>query len=807
MQNKLLKCEILAPAGSYQSMLAAFNAGADAVYIGGNKFGARSFADNLSEEDLIKAINYAHLIDKSIYLTVNTLLKEKELTKELIEYISPLYEAGLDGIIVQDMGVLNVIHEHFPDLPIHCSTQMTVTGINFAKELKRLGVSRIVTARELSLKEIKNIYNETSLEIESFIHGALCYSYSGQCLFSSLIGGRSGNRGKCAQPCRMTYDLFKTSFSDKDKKINDFNQKYLLSPKDLCSIQDLSDILDAGIFSLKIEGRMKKPEYVASVTAFYRKYADKILMGTPKKISTNDIDQLKDIYNRGGFTDGFYKKQNSKEIMSLYKPNHYGLKVGEIFKVSKNQLHIKALSDIDSKDILEINLKNNSSENIKLDNTYKKGNSFIISHRSKSLNSIDDLYETGVFRTRNNNLIKDISQNYLDHDIKSEINGYIEIKKDKNIVFTVSNKDTFVTVTGNIPATASNRPATTDSIEKQLKKTGNSPFYFKNIEILLDDGLFLSITELNELRRLALSQLEEKIIKSYARTYIDKTSISMSKNIFPVSKREIECVINTKDQLFQVLQYNEINRIVFELSSFSYKELSEYIIKIKSEYPGKKIYIALPYICRTLAINDFSKNSQFFENPNINGFLIRNYEEYFYFKNKYKELSQVEWIFDSSVYCFNNRTISYIKDTGATSCTVPYELNSREIKELNTTGMRMELYGHTPVMTSAGCVKKTMDLCDNKSEDSYYIKDRLNNKFYIQNRCRYCYNQILNNKALMLLKNMSEIDALELSIISLRFTIESPEEISKILNSIKKDDYTDLNEGDYTKGHYKRGVL
>lgn len=256
--------ELLSPAGNYESFLGAINAGADAVYLGGTKFGARAYADNFTEEEICKAIFYAHLFQKKVYLTVNTLMKNPEMD-ELYDYLSPFYEAGLDGVIVQDLGVFMFIREHFPHLALHVSTQMTITGVNGAKLLKELGAERIVPARELSLEEIIKMKQETGLEIETFIHGAMCYCYSGQCLFSSILGGRSGNRGRCAGPCRLPYQI------GTDKK-NDV--EYPLSLKDMCTLEILPDLIEAGIDSFKIEGRMKKPEYAAGVTSIYRKYID-----------------------------------------------------------------------------------------------------------------------------------------------------------------------------------------------------------------------------------------------------------------------------------------------------------------------------------------------------------------------------------------------------------------------------------------------------------------------------------------------------------------------------------------------------
>ena len=246
------KTELLAPAGSLESLIAAVNAGADAVYIGGTKFGARAYANNLTEEDMKWAIDYTHLHGVALYMTINTLLKEKELEEQLYSYVKPYYEQGLDAVIVQDLGVLGALSEWFPDLPIHVSTQMTVTGEEGFAFLKKFpNVTRIVTSRELSLEEIRYIREHTDLEIESFIHGALCYCYSGQCLLSSVIGGRSGNRGRCAQPCRLPYEVYQYG-----KKISGDNEKYILSPKDLNTLEILPEILDAGIDSLKIEGRM-----------------------------------------------------------------------------------------------------------------------------------------------------------------------------------------------------------------------------------------------------------------------------------------------------------------------------------------------------------------------------------------------------------------------------------------------------------------------------------------------------------------------------------------------------------------------
>ena len=339
-----MKVELLAPAGSYEALEAAFEAGADAVYLGGQKFGARAYADNLDQEQLIRAIDLAHLKGKQLYLTINTLLKNRELEEELYAYLAPLYEAGLDAVIVQDLGVMEFIKTYFPKLHIHASTQMTITGVESAKLLKKAGATRVVTARELLLEEIKKIYDATHMEIESFVHGALCYCYSGQCLMSSMIGGRSGNRGRCAQPCRLPYQVYRDG-----KRLNNEQTAYALSPKDMCTVEILPEIIEAGVYSLKIEGRMKKPEYTAGVVSIYRKYIDLYLQFGRKKykVDNNDIKKLNDLFNRKGFSESYYKTYNGKEMITFSKTDFRAANEGLIKEIQNKYINTNLRKNID----------------------------------------------------------------------------------------------------------------------------------------------------------------------------------------------------------------------------------------------------------------------------------------------------------------------------------------------------------------------------------------------------------------------------------------------------------------------------
>ena len=325
MINNKKKVELLAPAGDFSCFMAAMNAGADAVYLGGSKFGARAYANNFTQEEIIEALKIAHLFGKRIYLTVNTLVKEKELS-ELVPYIQPLYDAGLDGVIIQDLGVFEILKKHFPGLELHASTQMTITGIHGARFLKNLGACRIVPARELSLEELKDIKNETGLEIETFIHGAMCYGYSGQCLLSSILGGRSGNRGRCAGPCRLPYKNAKG------------DTIYPLSLKDMYTLPLIPKLIEAGIDSFKIEGRMKSPEYVAGVTAMYRKYIDLYLANPdkPYKVSAADEAVLRGLYIRSDTCTGYYTQHNHKSMVTLKEPGYSGCSE-EVLQNIRNQ--------------------------------------------------------------------------------------------------------------------------------------------------------------------------------------------------------------------------------------------------------------------------------------------------------------------------------------------------------------------------------------------------------------------------------------------------------------------------------------
>lgn len=328
------RVELLAPAGNYDALLGAVNAGADAVYLGGEQYGARAYADNFSRDEIISGIRLAHIYHKKIYLTINTLVKEREL-EGLYDFLLPFYEAGLDGVIIQDLGVLAYVRRYFPGLELHASTQMTLTGSEGVSFLKEYGVSRVVPARELSLEEIKDL-KQTGAEVEIFIHGAMCYCYSGQCLFSSILGGRSGNRGRCAQPCRLPYE------------INGRKECFPLSMRDMCTIDLLPELIESGVDSFKIEGRMKKPSYVAGVTAIYRKYIDQYYEKGSIHVSAQDRQLLSSLYIRSKIGDGYFHRHNGREMLTLESPAYSETDPGILTEIADRYVHAPEKVPVDA---------------------------------------------------------------------------------------------------------------------------------------------------------------------------------------------------------------------------------------------------------------------------------------------------------------------------------------------------------------------------------------------------------------------------------------------------------------------------
>lgn len=598
------RVEILAPAGSMECLKAAIAAGADAVYTGGALFGARAYAHNLTEEELLEAIDYVHLHGRRLYLTVNTLIKDREMEKQMYDYLLPYYRQGLDAVIVQDIGLFRFIRKHFPDLPIHASTQMTLTGVDGAKFLEKEGAQRIVTSRELSMAEVKKIADETELEIESFVHGALCYCYSGQCLFSSFIGGRSGNRGQCAQPCRL---LYRTPEAKRPQ--------YLLSLKDICTLELIPEMIESGIYSFKIEGRMKKPEYAAAVAFQYRKYADLYLKYYEEcpaeedpaayamkkyRVREEDRQMLLDLYNRGGFHTGYYHTQNGREMISLNRPNHAGVPAVKVLAKKGRNVTAKALTDLYPQDIIELPMRKGreKADNYTCKDAVRKGMNVQIPVFADTPFKRDEIW----MRTRNSTLIDTLREEFVNGKIKERICGTFRLYPQEKATLTVKCRDAEITVAGEKAQEALSQPMSRERIEKQLRKTGNTEFEFSFLKVEIGEKVFLPMQSLNELRREALETLEKVLCEKYRRSgevkdpEEDKTELSMEEEVLSGWTASVR----TAEQMEVILEEEAIGRIYVDCTMFpriwEKDSYVEWITKVHAA--GKEIYLVMPYIFR-----------------------------------------------------------------------------------------------------------------------------------------------------------------------------------------------------------------
>lgn len=732
-----MRTELLAPAGSFEALKAAVSAGADAVYLGGSAFGARAYAKNLSQQEILSAIDYVHLRDRKLYLTVNTLLKEEELEEKLYPYLLPYYEQGLDAVIVQDIGVLQAVRSWFPDLDIHASTQMTITGSAGARFLESLGATRIVPAREMSFAEIQKIHRTTNLEIECFVHGALCYCYSGQCLFSSLIGGRSGNRGRCAQPCRLPYEAY-----DKDgHRMGEPQDRYPLSPKDMCTVELLPEIIKSGIMSLKIEGRMKKPEYTAGVVSIYRKYLD-LYEKKPSRfrVLPEDLKKLYELYNRDGFNKSYYTIRNGREMMAL--------------KNEKEQ-------------------------------------------------------ETKKKQRRNEQLFYEVQRDYLETEEKVPISGFLTLYPDQPAFLSVESGKYNVTAECGTVEAAKKQPLTEERVRTQLEKTGETPFYFQDLTICMDENCFVPMQTLNELRRSVSDQLIREMTESYRRKTPEcpERARTETKEAETAGVPELTASVETKAQWNALLEIPEITTIYAGMGCFKreiFEEQAEKGIQ-KAKELGKQVYLMLPHVVREGELKEYRETFRALKEIGLGGFLVRNLESFSFLKEMGME-NEVR--LDYSVYTYNSRAQKFWHAQKVQRDTIPYELNEWEIKKRDNRNSEMVVYGYLPMMVSAQCVQKNLNGCTHNYA-LVHLKDRMGKYFPVKSYCTSCYSVIYNSLPLGLVKEANEIRQLHPAAVRLNFTIETLEETKEIARSFADLYFAGIlpaKEREYTKGHFHRKV-
>lgn len=768
--------EILAPAGSFEIMKQAFQAGADAVYLGGQLFGARAYAANLTDEELLRAIEYVQLHQKKLYLTVNTLLKNEEIDR-LSAYLKIPYEAGLDAVIVQDLGVARMVRELFPDMELHASTQMSVTGPYGANLLKSLGASRIVPARELSMKEILLLKQETDLELEIFVHGALCYSYSGHCLLSSMVGGRSGNRGRCAQPCRQLYTL------------SNGQQGYFLSPKDLCGLKAIPDLIEAGVDSFKIEGRMKKPEYVISTVSAYRRAVDAYVEHQDFCVE-EEQEQLADIFNRGNFTNGYFYQHNGKAMMAMERNHHNGIRLGIVQTVQGGQLQIKLERNLNRGDVLEI--RTGTGVEVEVTSGQEGVAGQVISLNGKQLKYIQN--GDTVYRTKNHLLCQNLLEINKNQRLKEKIHISVTLKKDLSAMILVACGNQTAVVKGSIVTKAQNQPLTQNTILEKVKKLGDAPFTIESITVDMDDDCFYSMKEFNQLRRQAIAELERLCSRQTTRKMRNFEDIPHSKSLKILENEKCPILavsVSTKEQFEVVLRTEQVARVDLEAECFTGEEMSEYLKHLRKN--GKQGYICLPRMFRM----DMESQLLSVLELSADGYVARTLDELAFIKEHAPETACV---CDYSIYAYNNEAvITYQKLGICRHLTLPVELNQTELSQLLAIADQQWewiVYGKQPVMITAQCTVKNTGCCK-KESGLLELQNSHGDEYYVHRICKYCYNVIYQKQPTCLIPFMTEWNT-SVAVFRIMLTTETADETEQILQLHPKE------TGYY--GHYKKGI-
>jgi len=689
------KIELLAPAGCYDAFLAAIENGADAVYLGGKLLNARQFAGNFDDEELRRALDYSHTRGAKIFLTLNTLVLDTEMI-EALEYAGRMFEMGVDAFIVQDVGLALNLKKALPEISIHASTQMTTYSSEGVSALERMGFSRAVMARELSLFEIKTICKNTELEIEVFVHGALCISYSGQCLMSSIIGGRSGNRGRCAQPCRLPYSI------QKDNK--SVMSGHLLSPKDICFIDNLSDLINAGVSSLKIEGRMKSPEYVATVVRIYRKYLDEIEQKcrltdnidqskSNVHVSKGDQHQLLQSFNRGGFSKGYLLGKTGLGMMAYEKPKNWGTYLGSVVDQDRNTNSVKLK--------LDNTLGNGDGIEIWSNKSYEDSPGGIITQIVKDgqllkraqqgdvvwVSVIKGNVENGskVYKTSDKLLLEQATVSFAKGTRKTDISASFTLKLGQLPIFSLSDEcgNSVCAIGELMPEKAISKPLSQDRISEQLKKMGSTPFNVTKLTLNIEADVVLPISELNNIRRKAVELLENKrILSSKKKINTRNGELFKSLLLFPGNSQDINEKVKISAMLYDIVDNLDLSKINVDRLYIPYTSvLNEEIKTMSNELraSGKEVFAYIPAVIKGKYAEIIEKTVEGVAEY-VDGFLVGNTGVLQTLKDRVGE--NVKLVGDYSLNIINSSSLHYFKELGYSGATMSYELNLSQLNAL-----------------------------------------------------------------------------------------------------------------------------
>lgn len=798
--------ELLAPVGSFEALKAAVQNGANAVYLGGKDFGARASANNFDRDELKEAVKYAHIRGAQVFVTTNTLRKENEI-EDFLEYAKFLYDIDVDAIILQDIGMARLIKRELPDFELHASTQMVAHSLEDVKYLESVGFDRVVLAREVTVEEIKYICDNCKADIEVFVHGALCVCYSGQCLMSSMIGNRSGNRGRCAQPCRQRYELIDVYTGE----VVNSNGDYLLSPRDLNAIEEIDKVIDAGVHSLKIEGRMKRPEYVATVIDGYRKTIDEYLATNKLNVSDETINDLYTIFNRK-FTKGLLLGDVGKDMMNSQLPNNQGLYVGTVVDYNKKakRLKIKLANTLKKGD--GINLGGGTIGRI-----IKNGNIETIGYKGETI-ELDFVGEARkgqiVFKTSDSELMDRVQATFTQDKefVKNIIDAKITIKLGQKPILTLKDRHSNeATIEGDkIVEEAMKVALSKEKVETQLRKLGNTPYELDLLEIELDDNVSLPISLLNQMRRDCIELLDKERVSIKNRKYKNKTvkykPVQYNRN----KQQKISVKVKNLEQLESALECG-LDRIYYEDTNTIDKAMS-----LAMKYNKKVIYSA-PRIIRNKEYNHLAKAN----NAGVESVQVGNYGSIDYFKDKKLNI-------DYYLNAFNSETINYYKEIGADTLCISQELNIHEIKEtIKYTDINIEsvVYGYTPLMITEYCpmgvivrdCKKDKRVAKCK-ESIYALRNSKGDEFRVSQDI-FCRSTIYNSNVTCMLDKLYELHEIGINVLRLDFTLEDKETVKEVIEAYQEvlsNDYklatkatklyNKLDEKGTTAGHYYKGV-
>lgn len=750
--------EILSPAGNMKSFIAAINAGADAIYMGVGKLNARAMAENFSLEQYIWCINEAHKRDVKVYLTLNTLVKDDEI-KEALKLVASLYAHGLDAVILQDLGLAMKIHELFPKLSLHASTQMSVYSLEQVEFLKSLGFSRVVLARELTVEEIEYICKNIDVEIEVFVHGALCVSVSGQCNMSRLVGERSANRGTCAQPCRMKYSLYKEG-----QRTPIVANKYILSKKDIWGLDYVQKLVKAGVKSLKIEGRNKFPEYVALATKVYKRKLSIVSLGTD--INDNPLKDemsLLQIFNRSGKSAGYLGGVKFNDSITIDTPKNVGLKLGKVIETNKKYVKVKLETDIDLHDGIEI--VSNTGETSTIVTCIRDRGFNIINKKSNvgdivwlgDINSKCNLGDV-LYKTSDSKLNENLNRQYVtkisrqkNYDIKIKINN------ESSVEINVKNEMVNINyISDIIPEQSIKKSLTKDDVLSAFSKTEDTSVKFANYMIDIEDGLFLKISDLNKIRREVVEKIEQSynIFQDVSKELeiIEKLKLYNSNNTKIEKVNSLYIYSYDKSRNYKEEYYTRYNKKLERLYIVA-NDYALYYNDIFNKYSDLELFFVIPNVTLNKLSQYIRQNLEKMITLGVKGILVGNFQ-YMDLLTELKEKYDITIGADYSLNICNSLTIQYLNKLGFDFSTLSFELEEKDVAKLIESNNNLELVENlATAMTSRYCLVGSFVGTNNNvkcnracTQGKYYIQDTFNKRYDIVCDNFDCIMRLVRNK-------------------------------------------------------------